>query len=451
MRCKQRLFFLFVLFFLWDVSVFAFSEGLQPPNRDASTERPTDIRTIQWAGRSWRVRPWPGNPGPNNWCDTEDCVWVDANGALHLTIRHKNGKWYASEVNTSDYSNFGEHRFFVEGPLDALDPNVVLGLFLYSGVEDDDIEELDVEFAAWGDTDPAADDGWYTTWYQNAIGDQYSFDVALNGSYTTHAIDWAAARVDFESLHGFYDAPPNPDAVIAQWSTSNLNVIPAPEDEMRIHMNLWLMQGNPPTDGQEVEIIIHDLKAPPEVPKNVSASDGNFSDRVSVVWDALSTAEAYKVFRSESETGTKTLLGSSPDAPFDDRTATPDLAYVYWVVGVNDQGESLFSVSDTGRRAIPLHVTPELLGQTDVQLQWQHQDAACHYEVHRASTPYFDPTSSTLSATLDAPASTYTFIDDAGDLDANYFYQIRAIGCASDLPSPSNRTGEFDFDLSPGQ
>jgi hypothetical protein len=27
-----------------------------------------------------------------------------------------------------------------------------------------------------------------------------------------------------------------------------------------LHMNLWAFQGKPPTDGQEVEIIIHDFK-----------------------------------------------------------------------------------------------------------------------------------------------------------------------------------------------
>lgn len=409
-----------------------------------------DLRIIQWAGRSWRVRSWSGGPGPNDWCDTPDCVWVDNDGALHLTIRHIDGKWYASEVSTVNFSNFGEHRFYVEGPIDHLDPNVVLGLFLYSNIQDDDIQELDVEFAIWGDTDPDADAGWYTTWSQNAIGDQYSFDVALESAYSTHAIDWQSDQVAFESLQGFHAQPPGPDAIIAQWQTTNPAVIPTPDDEMRIHINLWLMNGWSPTDGQEVEMIIHDLDAPPEPPKNVQADDGASSEHIRIVWDAVVTADSYAIFRAESETGVKTLLGTTTGASFDDTTASPDVTYTYWVTGRNDQGESLFSASDTGRRAIPLQVSAHLSNATDVELQWEHQEAACEYRIHRDVAPYFLPTSETLVDTLSAPASSYTFSGDAGQPEQNHYYLVQAAGCASGAPSDANRTGEFDFPLTPG-
>ena len=407
-------------------------------------------RTIQWADRTWNVRSWPGGPGPNNWCDTVDCVWVDSNGALHLTIRYINGQWYATEVSTRDLTNFGEHRFFVEGPIDDLDPNVVLGLFLYSDINDNDIEELDVEFATWGDPDPAAPEGKYTTWYQNAIGDQYTFDVNLNGAYTTHAIDWQPTQVDFESLHGFYDTPPNASYIIAQWSTSNPNVIPIPEDEMRVHMNLWLYSGQPPTDGQEVEIVIHDFKGPPEIPTNLQASDGAFTDRVTLSWDGVPTATSYQVYRAESETGPKTLLGSTTATTFDDTTADYDRTYVYWVTGVNGQGEGWFSDSDTGWRAIPMDVSITLTNTTDVTLSWPDQSAACQYDVYRDLTPYFDPATLTPAASLTPPDSTHTFANDAGNPAENHYYLVQAIGCTDAHASPSNRTGEFDFALTPG-
>jgi len=412
---------------------------------------PQATRTIQWAGRTWMVRPWPGGPGPNLWCDAADCVWVDDHAALHLTIRYIDGHWYASEILTEDFTNFGEHRFYVEGPIDSLDPNVVLGLFLYSNIEDDDIEELDVEFASWGNADPAADEGWYTTWYQNAIGDQYSFHVSLNGSYTTHAIDWQPARVDFESLHGFYAIPPDASYVIARWHTSNPNVIPAPGDDMRIHLNLWLMNGQAPTDGQEVEIVIHDLEAPPEIPKNVRASDGASSLAVKVAWDDVVTASAYRVYRAESESGPEVLLGTTTGTSFDDTTADADRTYYYRTTGVNDQGESLASAWDTGWRAIPMTLTTHLLQGGDVALRWEDRSEACSYEVFRDLTPYFDPAVLSPAATLNPPASSYTFPADAGDPAENHYYLVRAIGCLSGQPSPSNRSGEFDFPLSPGR
>ncbi len=435
---------LFVL--VWGMSLATGAKASGPiSNRPAD-----DIRIIQWAGRSWRVRSWPGGPGPNNWCDTTDCVWVDDNGDLHLTIQRINGRWWASEISASDFTNFGEHRFYIQGPIDELDPNVVLGLFLYSDIEDDDIEELDVEFALWGDADPAAHEGWYTTWRQNDIGEQYSFDVALNDLDSTHAINWQADQIAFESLQGFHQQAIDPGDVIAQWQTNASDVIPAPEDEMRIHINLWLMNGLPPTDRQAVAIIIHDLEAPPEPPKNVLADDGVSSEYVRVGWDAVATADAYKVFRAESETGVKTLLGTATSMTFDDTEAAPDRTYSYWVTGVDDQGESLFSASDAGRRAIPMPVSAHLDNATDVALQWAHQDAACEYRIHSDASPYFAPSSATIITSLAAPASSYTLVGDAGQPEQNHYYLVQAVGCESGEPSNSNHTGEFDFWLAPG-
>ena len=423
----------------------------EPSSFSASPHRSEDdIRMIQWAGRTWRVRPWPGGPGPNLWCDKPDCVWVDGSGALHLTIRHLDGHWYASEISTADFTNFGKHRFYVEGPIDDLDPNVVLGLFLYSNIQDDDVEELDVEFSTWGDATPAADEGWYTTWYQNAIGEQYSFDVSLSGLYTTHVIDWQAASIDFESLHGFYQEPPDSSYIIARWNTTNSNVIPTPGDEMRIHLNLWLMNGAAPEDRQEVEIIIRDLDAPPEIPQNVQAGDGASTHSVPLRWDEVQTASAYAVYRAESDAGPGALLGSTALTQFEDVTAEFDRTYTYWVIATNDQGESLRSATDTGWRAIPLDVAIDLVNGNDVALQWQHQDAACEYQIFREAQPYFDPDVLTPVATLTAPTSSYAFADDVGNPAENHYYLVRAIGCASGNASPSNRTAEFDFALSSG-
>jgi hypothetical protein len=34
-------------------------------------------------------------------------------------------------------------------------------------------------------------------------------------------------------------------------------------DSLKIHINLWLYQGKPPTDGQEVELVIKNAQLPP--------------------------------------------------------------------------------------------------------------------------------------------------------------------------------------------
>ncbi len=69
-------------------------------------------------------------------------------------------------------------------------------------------------------------------------------------------------------------------------------------------------------------------------------------------------ASSYEVYRAESLTGTKTLIGSPITNSFNDTTATPAVTYYYWVKAVNAQGSSDFSAPDTGYRAagpMPFH------------------------------------------------------------------------------------------------
>lgn len=212
-----------------------------------------DARDIVFAGRVWHVKSGYGGPGPNHWSDAPDSVWVDAAG-LHLRLREVGGTWYGAEVYSAACTRPGTHRFYLDAALEDLDVNVIAAPFLYR----DDLNELDIEFARWGD--PTADVGQFVV-QPSAVE---RFELNLAGTYTTHTIRWRPTEVRFISVHGHYAFPPDPGLVIHRWRYAGPDL---PEiDGMRVHLNLWLMSGLPPTDGAEVEIVLTDVELPPPVP-----------------------------------------------------------------------------------------------------------------------------------------------------------------------------------------
>ncbi len=64
-------------------------------------------RTLDFAGPQWQVRTGSGGPGPNSWSDSEQSVWVDASGKLHLDWGNVSGadKYQVQVDNNSNFSS----------------------------------------------------------------------------------------------------------------------------------------------------------------------------------------------------------------------------------------------------------------------------------------------------------------------------------------------------------
>ncbi len=215
-------------------------------------------RIIHFAGVDWQVKdggPW--GPGPNYWSGSTNSVWIDDSGRLHLKIRKENGRWYCAEVNTTAYTSYGEHRFWVEGMIDRMDKNIVLGLFVYAS----DTQEIDVEYSKWG-VEGKTDVGSFTVQPYTTPGNQHSFESPLDSAQTTHFFDWQPGYVSFGSMQGhYYGAPPSPNYYIEQWVYSGSD-IPNESDNLRTHLNLWLLNGQAPQDLTVTEVIINDVVQP---------------------------------------------------------------------------------------------------------------------------------------------------------------------------------------------
>jgi hypothetical protein len=217
----------------------------------------SSARTITFAGREWNIRSGTGGPGPNNWSDSTASVWVDSAG-LHLKIRRVGDTWYSAEVTSREPTRYGMHRFYISGRVDRLDRNVVASPFLYAN----DSLEVDVEFSSWQNANPRALNAQFVLQPYNIKGNQERFRMDLTGNESTHYYDWESASIHCKSFLGHSAEPKDSSLVLHDWTYTGKNN-PPESANLRIHFNLWLINGRPPTDGQEAEFVIKAVDLPP--------------------------------------------------------------------------------------------------------------------------------------------------------------------------------------------
>lgn len=224
--------------------------------------RPADAATISWKGHTWNVTSGGmagvcrGNPAN---------VSVDANGYLHLTIANNGGTWTAAEIFSTDKIGFGTYQWQIEGPIDKLDKNVVVGLFPYgpeAGIGESGNNEIDIEFARWGNA--AWPNGNYTIWPPTGTTTgSHTFEVSLGGGTSiTTRFAWSSSKIDFATLGGLVAVDAS-SGLIDAWSFAPANpTTRIPQQAMPLGMNLWCYD-NPPSDGKNVEIVVRDFQFVP--------------------------------------------------------------------------------------------------------------------------------------------------------------------------------------------
>lgn len=242
---------------------------IKPEDGAAAKKLPNDkppvvstAGTINFSGYTWTVRATSSGtqgPGPNYW--NSNNAWLDANGHLHLKMqKDAKGRWSCAEVTSNNNFGYGTYQWKIECDLNIIDRNVVLGLFNYSG--QDGYDEQDIELSRWGN--PSAGQFNYTVYpaqsgvrYQNVHWE--SPNITMNGTYTTHRFTrYRTDSIVYESQDGHYDSGSSIARKIFTSSDIQLSAL-----NMPILMNLWLMNGTAPVNGQSYEVIIHEFKFTP--------------------------------------------------------------------------------------------------------------------------------------------------------------------------------------------
>ncbi len=249
------------------IHAFLLPNGVNPPLAAGLTDLPPNIFTISLAnasvirfGRSLSP-PWnnwwvkasvdPVGPGPNYFSDSSSNVWVDSLDRLHLKITNRSGNWQCAEVINRSSTGFGRYMFQVLGRVGRLNRNAVLGLFTWDNASAQNHREIDIEFSSWGvEGDTNAQ---YVVQPFGLAGNRYRWYSSQTLDSSTHSFDWRRDSISFLSVRGFRTRPPY-DSVLQQFRYTGSSIPTHGNETARI--NLWLFEGRPPSDGQEVEVVI---------------------------------------------------------------------------------------------------------------------------------------------------------------------------------------------------
>lgn len=253
-----------ICLFLSAVVMMTACQKNSAPAKDATTNvAATSPRavTLSFSGYTWNISAPSGrvSPGPNYW--NGSYAWVDASGYLHLKAAYNaaTGHWECAEVYTQQSFGYGTYQWQVEGTLGSFDKNIVLGLYNYSG--NDGHDEMDIEIARWGNA--AWDNLNYTIWPATGVSaSPASYTASFttpNGTYTTHRFKRTSTSVKLQSLYGFQNGNTN-QFQTATFTTPGTSISTL---AMPVHMNLWLFNGSAPSNGQNVEVIIHSFTFTP--------------------------------------------------------------------------------------------------------------------------------------------------------------------------------------------
>lgn len=212
---------------------------------------------IKFSGYDWYIREAnePEGPMDNLFAGLGQSVDMLPDGGLRLSVTYNSGSWYSAEIWTARSLGYGTYTFHIRTPLAYLHPDLVLGLFTYSGSVWYHNREIDIEFSSWG-SDDASLGGQYVVQPYETDGNLKAFPAARFVGPSTQQFIWQKDRIEFASWMGYGDRPPPGDSrLVSEWVFSDAKRIPRPSAPL--HINLYLMDGRQPgnKNGSIVTII----------------------------------------------------------------------------------------------------------------------------------------------------------------------------------------------------
>ena len=159
-------------------------------------------------------------------------------------------------------------------------------------------------------------------------------------------------------------------------------------------------------------------------PTGALASDGSFTNRIRIQWDAEAGATGYEVWRAPlGGSGPATRIAAAAGTICGDVSAAPGIIYYYWVKATNSLQITGFSLPDTGWRAMspPAGVNASDGGYSSmVRVSWQSETGATGYEVWRNTL------NNTNTAARIGVSAGVSFGDTSSVAGIVYYYWVRA-------------------------
>lgn len=161
------------------------------------------------------------------------------------------------------------------------------------------------------------------------------------------------------------------------------------------------------------------LNAPELTVSNVTSSG-----KIKLDWNSVKGAEAYKVYRSTSKTGSYILLKTVTNSEHVNSNAVAGKRYYYYVRAVSKNG-SLSAKSNVVNRYCKLkqpviETITNVASSGKIKLTWNAIDKAASYKVYRS-------TSKTGTYSLIKSTEGTSFTNTSATAGKTYYYKIRAI------------------------
>jgi fibronectin type 3 domain-containing protein len=163
-------------------------------------------------------------------------------------------------------------------------------------------------------------------------------------------------------------------------------------------------------EGEQTEAIQVSTKIP-TVPSNVETATLSTTS-IQVFWDAVYGVETYKVYMSNSSSGTYNLLENSDTNYFVHHGVNQGAMYFYKVSAANVFGESALSGFILGEIKIPdapKTVKAEALSESSIKISWDPVPGAIQYVIYRSSSQLTTTTGQSYIHNKLPPYSRYSY------------------------------------------
>ncbi len=227
----------------------------------AWTEYPAGAVSVNFSGRTWGIKV-TGNaagdqfdPGQNFWSSSPAVVSVARDG-LHLKISQVDGRWQCGEVYLLGSLGYGIYTAQVGSRLDQLDQNTVASpLFIYGA----NGQELDIEYSGAGGLIPNPYDAQFVVQSYKVPGNSVKYAQPSSPRFTLQ-VEFRADHITYQAWDGWSRRSLG-SHIIYQWTYVG-KYIPLVGQE-RVHVNLWLRNGNAPQSGRGDEMVINSFDFQP--------------------------------------------------------------------------------------------------------------------------------------------------------------------------------------------
>jgi len=156
-------------------------------------------KPLHFSGYDWKVRTIASDRGGMNNLYSGDNAWVDAAGALHVSIFKKQNEWSCAEVVLDRSLGYGTYLLTV-GDTSRLEPAAVFSLTTFDDYGGDQYyREMDIEIGRWGNA-LSKSNAQYGIQPFYVPGNVFPFNVP--SGTVTHSMRWESGRASFKTWRG---------------------------------------------------------------------------------------------------------------------------------------------------------------------------------------------------------------------------------------------------------